>query len=120
MAPSHLHAQTHTGTTCRKRSPQGVQSNFISPHMQDEDGHPQSSSTLLAAHRKVTVTRGFNHTGTLAIPSQGWLHSIHHHRVCTKKATITQGYNYSRGQGLMDRVSFNKKKNVLSHTGHGR
>lgn len=73
MAPSHLHAQTHTGTTCRKRSPQGVQSNFISPHMQDEDGHPQSSSTLPAAHHKVTVTHGFNHTGTLAIPSQGWL-----------------------------------------------
>lgn len=99
MAPSHLHAQTHTGTTCRKRSPQGVQSNFISPHMQDEDGHPQSSSTLLAAHRKVTVTRGFNHTGTLAIPSQGWLHSIHHHRVYTKKSNYHPGVQLLTGTG---------------------
>lgn len=86
MALSHLHTQTHMGTTSRKWSPLGVQSNFISPHMQDEDGHPQSGRvhclliTRLQSHLD-SITRGM-----LAMPFQGWLHPLQHHKAHT---TIT-------------------------------
>jgi hypothetical protein len=89
MARSHLHTQTHMGTACRKRSPRGVQSNFISPHMQDEYGHPQ------AAAYTVCSSQGYSHTwvsvswGTLALPFQGWLYPIQYHKARTKKGTIT-------------------------------
>lgn len=100
MAPSHLHAQTHMGTTCRKWSPRGVQSNFIPPHMQDEDGRPQSGSM----HQPL-VTRLQSHMGSIAwdaMPFQGWLHGYNTTGQVQKKELPPRGTlvgTRSHGQG---------------------
>lgn len=122
MAPSHLHTQTLTwGLRAGNGSPWGVQSNFISPHMQDEVGHPQSSST----HGPL-LTRLQSHVGsitreTLAMPFQGWLHLTQHHRACTKKelssrGTITHGDRVSwTGWVLTRRKTYHHTQDTVSN-----
>lgn len=55
-----VHTGSH-GEHMPETVPLGVLSNFTLPHTQDEDGHPQRSSSHM-----VTVAYGFSHTGTVS------------------------------------------------------